>query len=393
MTERSLDLAEVLEALGGTLARSAAGPAPATSAPAPATGRFTRLCSPSSVVGGTAGPDAIAILGDRAEVERFVAAATVAAEIASAEVGGAASGAGVTGPRFGLPGVLVIGAGDLEVGAGDLPGISSDVAVVQVTDTRLALARLSALLDVRMPPAVGKHPSASVLAGAQVADDASLGAGAVVAEDAVIGAGTAIGANSVVGRGSVVGRDCTVHANVTIYDGVKVGDRVILHSGAVIGADGFGYAASPTGAAKIRHVGGVVLADDVEIGANTAVDRGTIDDTLVGARTKIDNLCQVGHNVTIGSDCLIAGTAAIGGSVAIGRGVIIGGNVAISDHVTIGDGARVAGRSGVTKDIPAGETWAGFPARQYRSYVRSLYLGDRLEQIWEYVKRARAGDE
>src|SRR5690606_1483957 len=137
------------------------------------------------------------------------------------------------------------------------------------------------------------------------------------------------------------------------YDGVTLGDRVILHSGAVIGADGFGYAASPTGAVKIRHTGGAALADDVEIGANTAVDRGTIDDTMVGARTKLDNLCQVGHNVTIGSDCLIAGTAAGGGSVAIGRGVIIGGNVAISDHVTIGDGARVAGRSGVTKDIPA----------------------------------------
>src|SRR5690606_36116436 len=138
---------------------------------------------------------------------------------------------------------------------------------------------------------------------------------------------------------------------VTIYDGVIVGARVILHSGSVIGADGFGYAASPTGAVKIWHAGGVQIADDVEVGANSAIDRGTIDDTVVGARTKIDNLCQIGHNVTVGSDCLIAGTAAIGGSVSIGNGVVIGGNVANADHVTIGDGARIAGRSGVTKDI------------------------------------------
>jgi UDP-3-O-[3-hydroxymyristoyl] glucosamine N-acyltransferase len=400
MTERSIDLDTVLEAVGGTLVPNVREPAGSMTpdgspAAAPATGVYTRLSSPAAAVAGTAGPESIVIFGDRAELERFAAAAGVTAAAstvtttATAAVEAAASAAGpyaATGTLPGHPGLLV-------VGAIELPALPAGVTVVQVADTRSALARLSELLDARVPTAVGRHPTAVVLAGARVAEDASLGAGAVVAEGAVIGAGSVIGPNSYVGRGSVVGSLCTVHANVSIYDGVTLGDRVILHSGAVIGADGFGYAASAKGAAKIRHAGGVVLQDDVEIGANTAVDRGTIDDTSVGARTKIDNLCQVGHNVTIGSDCLIAGTAAIGGSVTIGKGVIVGGNVAISDHVTIGDGARIAGRSGVTKDIPDGETWAGFPARPYRAYVRSLYLGDRLEQIWEYVKRARARDE
>lgn len=373
MTDSAADLATVIRTVAGTLEAagtelpppiSDAGTAPHDSA----SGSFTRLCSPASMSAGRAGPDSIVILGDQAEVDRYAAA--------------------LTGPGLSLPGLVVIGPG------ADLPALTGDVRVVRVGEARLAFARLSELFDRRVPPATGRHAAAVVEQGAQVAADAAIGAGAVVARGAVIGPGSFIGHNSVVGDGSHVGAHCTVHANVTIYDGVHIGDRVIIHAGAVIGADGFGYAASATGAVKIRHTGGVVVNDDVEIGANTAIDRGTIDDTIIGARTKIDNLCQVGHNVTIGSDCLVAGTAAIGGSVVIGNGVVIGGNVAIADHVTIGNGARVAGRSGVTKNIPDGETWAGFPARHYRHYVRSLYLGDRLEQMWEYVKkRAKAGEE
>jgi UDP-3-O-[3-hydroxymyristoyl] glucosamine N-acyltransferase len=177
-----------------------------------------------------------------------------------------------------------------------------------------------------------------------------------------------------------------LHPHVTLYPGTRLGNRVVIHAGAVIGADGFGYAAGPLGAEKIHHLGGVVLGDDAEVGANSTIDRGTLLDTRIGARTKIDNQVQVGHNVQIGSDTLVAGMSGIAGSAVIGNGVILGGFVAVSDHVQIGDGARIAGRSGVTKNVPAGAVWAGFPARPHRDYVRQLYLQGKLEQIWQRLK-------
>lgn len=263
---------------------------------------------------------------------------------------------------------------------------------VRVAEARLALALLSARFDTRPRPAPGQvSPAAHVHESATLGRAVTLDAGAWIGKGAVVGDGSYVGPGSTVGAGSRLGANCVLNANVTIYDGVTLGDRVVLHAGAVIGADGFGYAASPTGAVKVRQLGGVTLGDDVEIGANTAVDRGAIDDTVIGARTKIDNLCQVGHNVRIGTDCLIAGMTGIAGSARIGDGVIVGGAVAISDHVTIGSGARIAGRSGVTKDVPAGETWAGFPARPYRQYARSLYLLERLEDVWRAFRRMDLG--
>lgn len=347
----------VVEVVAGTLSDGTPA-APERGARAP---HLSRLCSPAGLYAGRAATADVVILGSQAEVDRFAASSGISE-----------------------PGLIIVGP-DMITAA-----LPASLPVARVADVRLALARLSALFDARPNQAPGRHPTAVIDPLARVAADAGIGAGAVVAAGAVVGTGTVVGPNSVIGHGSRVGSGCVIHANVAIYDGVTLGDRVVIHAGAVIGADGFGYAGTQTGAVKIRHAGGVVLHDDVEVGANTAIDRGTIDDTVIGARTKIDNLCQVGHNVTIGSDCLIAGTAALGGSSTIGNGVIIGGNVAVSDHVTIGSGAKVAGRSGVTKDIPPGETWAGFPAVPYRRYVRSLYLGARLEQLWDYVKSAKA---
>lgn len=267
-----------------------------------------------------------------------------------------------------------------------------DLPTVRVAEPRLALALLSARFDARPRPIAGaRSQAATVHASATLGMGVSIDAGAWVGPGAVVGEGSHLGPGCVVGAGSRVGVRCVLHANVTLYDGVTLGDRVILHAGAVIGADGFGYAASPTGAVKVRQLGGVRIGDDVEIGANTAVDRGTLDDTVVGARTKIDNLCQVGHNVRIGTDCLIAGMTGIAGSARIGDGVIIGGAVAVSDHVTINSGARIAGRSGVTKDVPPGETWAGFPAKPHRQFARSLYLVERLEDMWRAFKAMERG--
>lgn len=257
--------------------------------------------------------------------------------------------------------------------------------VIRVRDPRLAFAQLSARFAPPPPPphlSGGAHLSP----GATLGENVSVEPGAVVGEGAAVGAGSRVGAGCVVGAGVHIGPDCVLHANVTLYPGTVLGARVILHSGAVIGADGFGYAFGPQGALKVHHLGGVVLEDDVEVGANSCVDRGTLLSTRVGARTKIDNLCQIGHNVQIGPDCVIAGGSAVGGSTVLERGVILGGAVAVTDHVRLGAGARVGGRSSVTKSVPAGETWAGYPAKPQRKWVRELYLIGKLEAVWASVK-------
>ncbi|MEJ2359138.1 MAG: UDP-3-O-(3-hydroxymyristoyl)glucosamine N-acyltransferase [Deinococcales bacterium] len=197
--------------------------------------------------------------------------------------------------------------------------------VIEVDDARRALARLTALFDQRPRPAAEVHATAVIAADATLGDDVAVGPNSVIESGAVIGHGTRIGPNCSVGAGARIGHDCRLHAGVVLYDGVELGDRVELHSGCVVGADGFGYAESPRGALKIHHLGGVVLGDDVEIGANSAVDRGTLEPTRIGPRTKIDNHCQVGHNVAIGSDCLIAGMTGIAGSCTLGDRVILGG--------------------------------------------------------------------
>lgn len=256
---------------------------------------------------------------------------------------------------------------------------------ITVPEPRLALALLSERFDRRPVPS-GAHPTAVVHPSAEVAPDVALGAHAVVEAGAVVGAGTRVGPGTVIGAGATVGRDCRLHAHVTLYDGVAIGDRVILHSGCVIGADGFGFAPSARGARKIHHLGGVRIGDDVELGANTCVDRGTLGDTVVGDRTKIDNLCQIGHNVRIGTDVLIVAMSGIGGSTVIGNRVTLAGFVGVKDHVTLHDDVTVGARSGVLKDVPAGESWMGMPARPSREYVRTLYLQGKLERIWRFVK-------
>jgi UDP-3-O-[3-hydroxymyristoyl] glucosamine N-acyltransferase len=262
-------------------------------------------------------------------------------------------------------------------------------AHIKVKDTRLALAQLTQLFDTRPAVAEGIHPSAVIHPSATLAEDVHVAENVTVRANVKVGKGSRIGAGCVISDNVHMGDECLLHPNVTLYANVTLGHRVILHSGCVIGSDGFGYAPSARGAMKIHHLGSVRLGSDVEVGANTCIDRGTLSDTTIGDRTKIDNHCQIGHNVQIGTDCIMAGRAGISGSVTIGNRVTMGGSVLMADHVTIGDNVTLAGGTGVSKSIPAGETWGGVPAVPVKKWIRGLYLQGQLETIWQAVKQLK----
>jgi UDP-3-O-[3-hydroxymyristoyl] glucosamine N-acyltransferase len=215
------------------------------------------------------------------------------------------------------------------------------------------------------------HPSARVENGV------TIDPGAVIGPRAAIGARTVIAAGAVIGPDVRIGRDCTVGAGAAITQAL-IGDRVIIHSGVRIGQDGYGYVAGPNGQQKIPQLGRVIIQDDVEIGTNTTIDRGSIRDTVIGEGSKIDNLVQIGHNVLIGRHCLLAGQVGISGSVTIGDYAVLGGKVGIADHITIGEGAVFAAGSGVITDVAAGQRWGGYPAMPAREWMRGFVLLRRL---------------
>ncbi len=215
-------------------------------------------------------------------------------------------------------------------------------------------------------------------------DTVILAPGVVVGRGARIGRGTRIGANTVIGPGVQIGRDCQIGANVTIGFAL-MGDRVTLLAGARLGEAGFGAAGSSAGPVDVPQLGRVILQDGVTVGANSCIDRGAYDDTVIGENTKIDNLVQIGHNCIIGRNVLIAAHTGISGSVTVGDNVMFGGKAGIGDHITIGDGARVAAGAGVLADIPAGETWSGYPAKPIRQFLR--------ETVWLARQVARKKGE
>jgi len=240
----------------------------------------------------------------------------------------------------------------------------------------------------RLPPSSpGIHATAVVGSGVQLGPNVSIGPYAILGEGSRLGEGCVIGGHCVVGAGAELGARVHLYPSVTIYAGARLGDRVIVHSGARIGSDGFGYVQRDGQHLKIPHVGGCVVEDDVEIGANTTIDRGSIDDTVIGAGTKIDNLVQIAHNVRIGRACLIMAQVGIAGSVRVEDGCMLLGQVGVSGHHTIGRGARLAAQAGVFGDIPAGETWSGYPARPHKEALRAQAALFKLPNLLRRIER------
>lgn len=249
------------------------------------------------------------------------------------------------------------------------------------------LAHVSALLNPACVPAPGVHPSAVVAPDAVVAPTASIGPCAVVAARASVGEGTVLGPGCVVGEGSTIGPATLMHANVTVYHGCRVGARCILHSGVVIGADGFGMAEDEGRWLKVPQIGGVVIGDDVEIGANTTVDRGALGDTVIEDGVKLDNQIQVGHNVILGAHTAVAACAGFAGSTRIGRRCKIGGAAMIHGHIEICDGAVVAAGTMVRKSITEPGLYDGFfPALPHKDWMKNLANFNRLHELADTIR-------
>ncbi|HEX2256167.1 MAG TPA: UDP-3-O-(3-hydroxymyristoyl)glucosamine N-acyltransferase [Afifellaceae bacterium] len=270
--------------------------------------------------------------------------------------------------------------------------VAAGVAVLQTGEPYRAYA---AYLAAAVPAAVrpsgsyeydGASRAGTIHPQARLEDEVVVEPGAVVAAGAEIGRGTVIAAGAVIAPGVAVGRDCSIGPNVTLQHAL-IGDRVIIHPGVRIGQDGFGFAMGPAGHRKVAQLGRVIIQDDVEIGANTTIDRGANKDTMVGEGTKIDNQVQIGHNVRIGRHCIIVAQVGISGSATLGDFVAVGGQTGINGHVTIGDGAQIAAASAVNGDVPPGERWGGVPARPFVEWLRDERALRRL------ARRAPAGKE
>jgi len=263
-------------------------------------------------------------------------------------------------------------------------------AVIVTADPYLYFARLTQWWVRRMRPAgePGVHPSAAVSPKAALGRNVRVEALAVVEDDAVIGDGAVIGSHSIVGRGARIGNDTRLGPNVSVLFGCSIGDRCILHSGAVVGADGFGFAPHKGEWVKIEQLGNVRIGNDVEIGANTCVDRGALDDTVIEDGVKLDNLIQIAHNVHIGAHTAMAGCVGIAGSVRIGAHCTIAGGVGIAGHLTIADNVHVTGMSLVSRSIHQPGVYSGaFPLDDNKSWEKNAAT---LRQLYALRERLRA---
>jgi len=260
--------------------------------------------------------------------------------------------------------------------------------VLRSAHPKLAFAKAAGLLLDRAPIASGIHPTAIVAPLARIAAGAGVGPYAVIGEDAHIGAGTQIGAHCVVGAGCWIGEHCLIHPRVTFYHHVRIGHRVEIHSGAVIGADGFGYAFGEGKHWKFPQAGIVEIGDDVEIGANATIDRGSLEDTRIAEGVKLDNLVHIGHNCQIGAHSVIAAQTGISGSSVLGHHVVVGGQVGIADHCILEDHAIAGAQAGIPtgKIIRGGQTVWGTPAREIGKFKEAYAWYAKLPELAARIK-------
>jgi UDP-3-O-[3-hydroxymyristoyl] glucosamine N-acyltransferase len=265
-------------------------------------------------------------------------------------------------------------------------------AVLRTAQPKLAFAKAAALILGKAPIATGIHPSAIVAPLARVSASAGIGPFSVIGEDARVGERTQIGAHSVIGAGCWIGDDCRIHPRVTLYAGVRIGHRVEIHSGAVIGADGFGYAHGEGRYWKFPQAGIVEIADDVEIGANTTIDRGSLDDTRIAEGVKLDNLVHIAHNCQIGAHTVMAAQAGLSGSCEFGKHVVVGGQAGFGEQCYLEDGAIIGGQSGVLggKVVRSGQTVWGTPARPLEKFKEQFAWGARLPELAARIKELEA---
>lgn len=263
--------------------------------------------------------------------------------------------------------------------------------VLRSSQAKVAFAKAAALILGESPIASGIHPTAIVAPLARVSASAGIGPFAVIGEDAHVGEGTQIGAHSVIGAGCWIGERCRIHPRVTLYAGVRLGHRVEIHSGAVIGADGFGYAEGEGRYWKFPQAGIVQIADDVEIGANTTIDRGSLDDTRIAEGVKLDNLVHVGHNCQIGRHVVVAAQTGFSGGVVVEDYAIIGGQVGIGDKARIEAHAVLGSGSGVltSKIVRGGQVMWGTPARPLKEYLEQLAVLSQLAKNRDKKKKSK----
>jgi UDP-3-O-[3-hydroxymyristoyl] glucosamine N-acyltransferase len=261
------------------------------------------------------------------------------------------------------------------------------IPIIRCKNPNLAFKKAAELiLSLRIPRLNGIHKTASVGANVKLGKNVALGAYACLEDGAEIGDGTVIYAHCYIGHSTRIGKSSVIYPNVTVRENVRIGDRVIIHSGCVIGSDGFGYEQTGAGHEKIPQIGDVIIEDDVELGACVTVDRAKIAHTRIGRGTKIDNLVQVAHNVSIGKNCIIISQTGVSGSVKIGNNAMISGQVGIVDHVDIGDNVIIAAQSGISKSVPPDTIMLGSPAKPIQKTKKIWALWDKLPEIYQRLK-------
>ena len=270
--------------------------------------------------------------------------------------------------------------------------IDSDISTcsktcIRVPQARVGFAKALALFFPEPAFSPGIHPSAVVAPSSKIDSTAHVGPHCIVGERVEIGPRAGLQGVNVIGEDSAIGEDTRLFPNTTLYAGTRIGKRVRIHSGAVLGSDGFGYVFDAGAHLKIPQVGTVIIHDDVEIGANTTIDRGAIEPTVIGRGTKIDNLVQIAHNVVVGEHSIIVAQAGVAGSTKLGRYVILAGQVGVAGHLEIGDRVTVAAQSGVMHNIPDGQKWLGSPAQPDRTAKRVILASLKLPEILQRIAK------